>query len=54
MEARADEMTELLGETELADMLVRRNRNVKAVAEDIVRRDLFVASPLPSQTDVND
>ncbi len=26
-------------------MLIRRNRNVEAVAEGIVRRDLFVAKP---------
>jgi hypothetical protein len=45
VEARAEALSELLGEAELADMLVRRRRNVEAVAEKIVRRDLFVASP---------
>ena len=44
VEARADRMSELLGEAEFADLLVRRRRNVEAVAEGIVRRDLFVVS----------
>ena len=43
VEARAEGLGELLGDAELADLLVRRNRNVEAVAEGIVRRDLFVA-----------
>ncbi|NIM27596.1 MAG: methyltransferase domain-containing protein [Gammaproteobacteria bacterium] len=45
VEARADGLKALLGEAEYADMLIRRNRNVEAVAEGIVRRDLFVAKP---------
>ncbi len=43
VEARADEMIALLGEAEFDELIVRRNRNVDAVAEGIVRRDLFVA-----------
>jgi ubiquinone/menaquinone biosynthesis C-methylase UbiE len=43
VEARADEMIELLGDAEFDEMLARRHRNVDAVAEGIVRRDLFVA-----------
>lgn len=46
VEARAGPMSELLGAAELEDLLVRRRRNVEAVAEGIVRRDLYVASPL--------
>lgn len=46
VEARADRMSELLGAVELENMLVRRRRNVEAVAEGIVRRDLYLASPL--------
>jgi SAM-dependent methyltransferase len=49
VEARAEAMTDLLGESEFADMLVRRRRNVEAVAEKIVRRDLFVASPIETR-----
>jgi len=45
VEARADEMIGLLGEAEFTDMLARRRRNVESVADGIVRRDLFVASP---------
>ena len=45
VEARADEMRKLLGEAEFDEMLAKRNRNVEVVAEGIVRRDLFVASP---------
>ena len=45
VQARADQMKELIGEAEFDDLLVRRNRNVEAIAEGIVRRDLFVASP---------
>lgn len=43
VEARADEMVELLGEAEFEDLLARRHRNVDSVAEGLVRRDLFVA-----------
>jgi hypothetical protein len=43
--ARADPVSELLGAAELEEMLVRRRRNVESVAEGIVRRDLYVASP---------
>ena len=45
LEARTDKMTELLGESEFAELLAKRQRNVEAVADRIVRRDLFVASP---------
>ena len=45
METRANEMCELLGEAEFGELLAKRRRNVKAVADGIVRRDLFVASP---------
>ncbi len=44
VEARADEISELLGETGLTEMLAKRQRNVESVADGIVRRDLFVAS----------
>ena len=43
VEARADEMIELLGEAEFDELLAKRHRNVDAVAEGIVRRNLFVA-----------
>jgi len=46
VEARADKMSELLGEAEFEELLAKRLRNIEAVAEGIVRRDLFVASPL--------
>jgi ubiquinone/menaquinone biosynthesis C-methylase UbiE len=45
VEARADEMSELLGEAEFGELLAKRHRNVAAVVDRIVRRDLFVASP---------
>ncbi len=45
VEARADEMSELLGEAEYGELLAKRRRNVEAVADGIVRRELFVASP---------
>jgi len=45
VQARAEQMKALIGEAEFDDLLVRRNRNVDAVAEGIVRRDLFVAFP---------
>jgi ubiquinone/menaquinone biosynthesis C-methylase UbiE len=45
MEALADGMSELLGESEFAEMLVRRRRSVESIADRIVRRDLFVVSP---------
>jgi len=45
VQARADEMSELVGEAGLAEMLAKRHRNVKAVTEGIVQRHLFVASP---------
>jgi ubiquinone/menaquinone biosynthesis C-methylase UbiE len=45
VEARADEISELLGETGLTEMLAKRQRNVESVADGIVRRDLFVVSP---------
>ena len=43
VEARADEMIELLGEAAFDELLAKRHRNVDAVAEGLVRRDLFVA-----------
>jgi hypothetical protein len=46
VQARADEMRELLGETEFEELLAKRRRNVASVADGIVRRELFVASPL--------
>lgn len=46
VEARADGLRELLGNADYEDLLVRRNRNVVAVAEGIVQRDLFLVSPL--------
>ena len=45
VEARANKMTELLGEAEFTELLAKRKRNVEAVADRIVQRDLFVASP---------
>lgn len=45
VQARADAIRDLIGEAEFEDMLVRRHRNVKAVEEGIVRRDLFVTRP---------
>jgi ubiquinone/menaquinone biosynthesis C-methylase UbiE len=45
VQARADEMSELLGEVEFGELLAKRQRNVKSVADGIVRRDLIVASP---------
>lgn len=45
VEARADEMRELLGEAEFEELLAKRSRNVASVADGIVRRELFVASP---------
>ncbi len=45
VQVRADEMGELLGEAGLAEMLAKRHRNVEAVADGIVQRHLFVASP---------
>lgn len=44
VEARADEMSALLGEKEFSELLVKRQTNVEAVEEGIVRRDMFVAS----------
>jgi ubiquinone/menaquinone biosynthesis C-methylase UbiE len=43
VEARADAMVEFLGAAEFDELLAKRYRNVDAVAEGIVRRDLFVA-----------
>ena len=45
VEARADALGELLGDVELGELLAKRHRNVESVADGIVRRDLFVASP---------
>ncbi len=45
VEARADEMSELLGEAEFEELLAKRRRNVESVADGIMRRELFVASP---------
>ncbi len=45
VQARADALSELLGELELGELLAKRHRNVESVADGIVRRDLFVASP---------
>jgi hypothetical protein len=45
VEARADEMRELLGEAEFEELLAKRRMNVASVADGIVRRELFVASP---------
>ncbi|GMQ75811.1 MAG: hypothetical protein BMS9Abin01_1070 [Gammaproteobacteria bacterium] len=47
VQVRAHEMSELLGEAEFGELLARRHRNVKAVADGIVQRHLFVASPFP-------
>lgn len=49
VEARAGRLRELLGDAEFEEMLVKRNRNVVAVAERIVRRDLFSVRPLSNQ-----
>ena len=46
VEARADEMSELLGEAGLGELLAKKQRNVEALAGGIVRRDLLVANPL--------
>lgn len=45
VEARADALCGLLGEAELCELLAKRQNNVKAVADRIVRREMFVASP---------
>ncbi len=46
VQARANEMRELLGEAEFEELLAKRRRNLASVADGIVRRELFVASPL--------
>lgn len=43
--ARADEMSKLLGEAEVDELLAKRQRNVAAVADGIVRRELICAIP---------
>jgi hypothetical protein len=45
VQARADALSELLGEVELGELLAKRHRNVESVSDGIVRRDLFIASP---------
>ncbi len=45
VQARADALSELLGEVELGELLAKRYRNVESVSDGIVRRDLFIASP---------
>jgi cyclopropane fatty-acyl-phospholipid synthase-like methyltransferase len=45
VQARANEMSELLGEAGFGEMLAKRHRNVEAVADGVVQRHLFVASP---------
>jgi SAM-dependent methyltransferase len=45
VQARADELCALMGEAEFSELLAKRRRNAAAVAEGIVRRDLFVATP---------
>jgi ubiquinone/menaquinone biosynthesis C-methylase UbiE len=45
IEVRAGEMCALLGEAGFSELLEKRQKNIKAVAEGIVRRDIFVAIP---------
>ena len=45
VDARAEPMSEILGATEVAELLARKRRNVKTIAEGIVRRDLFLVVP---------
>lgn len=45
VQARADALSALLGEVELGELLAKRHRNVESVADGIVCRDLFIASP---------
>ena len=45
VQARIDEMTELLGAAEFDELLAKRKRNVRAVADRIVLRYMFLASP---------
>lgn len=45
VEARANGLRELLGDDEYEDMLIRRNRNLGAVADRIVRRDVISVCP---------
>ncbi len=44
-QARADEMRELLGETEFDELLAKRKRNVQAVTDRVVLRHMFLVSP---------
>ena len=44
-QARADALSALIGEVELGELLAKRHRNVESVADGIVCRDLFIASP---------
>lgn len=46
IEARAGDMCELLGEAEFSELLAKRQRNVVAVAQRIVHREMFVATPV--------
>jgi cyclopropane fatty-acyl-phospholipid synthase-like methyltransferase len=46
VEARADEMRDLLGEAEFDELLAKRKRNVQAAEDEIVLRHMFLASPL--------
>ena len=43
--ARAGRLRELLGAAEFEDMLTRRDKNISAVTDGIVRRDLFCVTP---------
>ncbi len=43
-EARADELSEFLGETEFTERLARRRNKLQVIEEGLLRRELFVAT----------
>jgi hypothetical protein len=45
-EAHADELSELLGETEFSEPLTRRRGTARAIEERILRREMFTAAAL--------
>ena len=49
-QARADEMKQLLGEAEFDEMLVKRQRSVRAATDRVVLRYMFLASPAQAAT----
>lgn len=45
VQTRTDELSALLGESKVRELLSKRQRSVEAVAEGLIRRDIFVARP---------